>query len=384
MCRLTVFIVAACALMVGLSVCCPQRRYHVGSDTKTWDQARQYCQSNFTDLVSVRSEAEMLTVTALISRVSGYWFWLGLRRNTTNLPWEWSTGEAFQYSNWRNGEPFVKADCGAMDPIGEWAAGSHDIYLNFICMAGPSAQCGQREYFLVHTVKNADEAREHCRSLYTDLVSITSQDVLLDIEQLMNKTTSNIDYWIGLRRDDGSWGWGNRETFSYSNWGAGQPGSNGTCVTIKTSQLNFGEWMVDNCTDNKEFICYKDLQNTTTVLSDSQNSPTTGPAASQIPDGGEQSQQPSTMGGTSPQASSPGHSSSWLPGTSPAVTDNMAIGRVKLTAPRGMNLEDPKVSEAILEQIREHFSKNFPMEDVKMRWRKQNGEIFHKDEEEEE
>ncbi|MGH0155952.1 UNVERIFIED_CONTAM: hypothetical protein FKN15_058932 [Acipenser sinensis] len=77
----------------------------------------------------------MLAVTALISRVSDYWFWLGLRRNTTNLPWEWSTGEAFQYSNWRTGEPFVKADCGAMDPIGQWAADSHDIYLNFICMA---------------------------------------------------------------------------------------------------------------------------------------------------------------------------------------------------------------------------------------------------------
>ncbi|XP_033912006.1 E-selectin-like [Acipenser ruthenus] len=63
-----------------------------------------------------------------------------------------------------------------------------------------------------------------------------------------------------------------------------------------------------------------DPQDTTTVQSDSQNSPTTGPAASQTPDGGEQSQQPSTMGGTSPRASSPGHSSSWLPGTSPAVT----------------------------------------------------------------
>ncbi|MGH0165625.1 UNVERIFIED_CONTAM: hypothetical protein FKN15_074354 [Acipenser sinensis] len=68
------------------------------------------------------------------------------------------------------------------------------------------------------------------------------------------------------------------------------------------------------------FFSPADSQNTTTVQSDSKSSPTTGPAASQTPDGGEQSQQPSTMGGTSPRASSPGHSSSWLSGTSPAVT----------------------------------------------------------------
>ncbi|MGH0136354.1 UNVERIFIED_CONTAM: hypothetical protein FKN15_060782 [Acipenser sinensis] len=34
--------------------------------------------------------------------------------------------------------------------------------------------------------------------------------------------------------------------------------------------------------------------------------------------------------------------------------------------------------------IREHLSKNFPMDGVNLRWRKQDGEIFHKEEEEEE
>ncbi|MGH0154800.1 UNVERIFIED_CONTAM: hypothetical protein FKN15_027598 [Acipenser sinensis] len=62
----------------------------------------------------------------------------------------------------------------------------------------------------------------------------------------------------------------------------------------------------------------------------------------------------------------------------------MATAGIKLNVPKGLNLEDPKVSEAILEQIREHFSKNFPMDGVNLRWRKQDGEIFHKEEEEEE
>ncbi|MGH0146237.1 UNVERIFIED_CONTAM: hypothetical protein FKN15_021945 [Acipenser sinensis] len=188
----------------------------------------------------------MLAVKALISRVSDYTFWLGLRRNTVSSPWEWSTGVAFQYSKWLSWEPDANGDCGAMIPTGEWGAEPCAGTQCFVCMAGPSTLCGQREYFLVHTVKNADEAREHCRSLYTDLVSITSQDVLLDIEQLMNKTTSNIDYWIGLRRDD--------------------------------------------------------LQNPITVQSGFKSSPTTRPASSQI-----QSKQPSTMGSTSPPAAMGGY-----------------------------------------------------------------------------
>ncbi|XP_058866956.1 macrophage mannose receptor 1-like isoform X1 [Acipenser ruthenus] len=376
MCSLAFLVMSACTLIGGLSVCCPQRRYHVVRDVMTWDQARQHCQSNFIDLVSVPSEEEMLAVKALISRVSEYTFWLGLRRNTVSSPWEWSTGVAFQYSKWLSWEPDANGDCGVMIPTGEWGAEPCGNPQCFVCLAGPSALCGQREYFLVHTVKNADEAREHCRSLYTDLVSITSQDVLLDIEQLMNKDTSNTDYWIGLRRDGGSWSWGNGETFNYSNWGGFQLVRNGTCVTIKTSDWNFGTWQENNCNDINKFICYKDIQDTTTVQfdssqtedgeqqsqhpstmaspsppaaaggyrvkwlvygqgyviistdpqdtttvqSDSQSSPTTGATTSQTPDGGEQSQQPSTMDSTSPRASSPGHSSSWLPGTSPAVT----------------------------------------------------------------
>ncbi|XP_058864827.1 lithostathine-1-like [Acipenser ruthenus] len=255
MCSLAFLIVSACALMVSLSVCCPQRRYHVVRDVMTWDQARQHCQSNFIDLVSVRSEEEMQAVKALISRVSDYCFLLGLRRNTVHWPWKWSTGEAFQYNNWASQEPPAVGECVAMNPSGVWLTGPCDYPISFVCLAGPSALCGQREYFLVHSVKNADEAREHCRSLYTDLVSITSQDVLLDIEQLMNKTTSNTDYWIGLRRDGGSWGWGNGETFSYSNWG--ETWSTSDCVTLKTSDWNFGAWQMNNCSDNNKFICYK-------------------------------------------------------------------------------------------------------------------------------
>ncbi|MGH0163494.1 UNVERIFIED_CONTAM: hypothetical protein FKN15_045055 [Acipenser sinensis] len=115
-------------------------------------------------------------------------------------------------------------------------------------------------YTLIEELKTWTEAQQYCREHHTDLVSTKSAS---ENEDLVKKAQGK-PFWIG-----------------------NQP----------------------------------DPQNTTTVQSDSHSSPTTGPATSQTPDGGEQSQQPSTIGSTSPQASSPGHSSSWLPGNSPAVTE---------------------------------------------------------------
>ncbi|MGH0181010.1 UNVERIFIED_CONTAM: hypothetical protein FKN15_005023 [Acipenser sinensis] len=306
MCSLAFLIVSACALIRGLSVCCPQRRYHVVYDVMTWDQARQHCQSNFIDLVNVPSEEEMQAVKALISWVSEYTFWLGLRRNTVSSPWEWSTGVAFQYSNWLSREPDANGECGTMIPTGEWGAEPCADLHSFVCladlqdtttvqfdssqtedgeqqsqhpstMASPSPPAAAvtlvpEELHLISDSMVWPEAWQYCRDHYTDLVSLTSLAAQNRVSELVRNSTAS-RFWIGLHR-----------TVVYDNW----------------------YWVADP-------------QNTTTVQSDSQNSPTTGPAASQTQDGGEQSQLPSTMGSTS-RASSPWHSISWLSGTSPAVT----------------------------------------------------------------
>ncbi|KAK1155247.1 macrophage mannose receptor 1-like [Acipenser oxyrinchus oxyrinchus] len=175
-------------------------------------------------------------------------------------------------------------------------------------------------YTLIEELKTWTEAQQYCREHHTDLVSIKSAS---ENEDLVKKAQGK-PFWIGLFNEP--WKWSHQgDNYTFHNWASTQSNNFGgaqKCVEIgvRHGAINSqGEWEDLVCNEKKAFMCY---------------------------------------------------------------TDHMAIGRVKFTAPRGMNPEDPKVSEAILEQIREHLSKSTPMGGVKLRWRKQNGEIFHKDEEE--
>ncbi|MGH0179646.1 UNVERIFIED_CONTAM: hypothetical protein FKN15_008676 [Acipenser sinensis] len=207
-------------------------------------------------------------------------------------------------------------------------------------LCGPAANQIRKHVFVPITL-SWSQAQTYCREQHTDLATVCSQE---EAEQLLTLSELSLidSAWIGLYRDDTkNWQWSNSDDVIYSNWNTGEPNNvfgveNCAIMSLRNSLfLSRGKWVDVVCSGILPFFCYEDLEPT---------SP------------------PSTL----------------------VSQDHMAIGRVKLTAPKGMNLEDPKVSEAILEQIREHLSKNFPMEDVKMRWRKKNGEIFHKDEEEEE
>ncbi|MGH0166908.1 UNVERIFIED_CONTAM: hypothetical protein FKN15_003154 [Acipenser sinensis] len=107
------------------------------------------------------------------------------------------------------------------------------------------------------TIHLTNGARRQTRQYHTDLVSITSKDVFLDIEQLTTKNTEP-DHWIGLRKNTatGSWFWENGETFNYTYWKSDEP-KNELCTVLKTNGNDFENWIVDNCDKVKSFICYK-------------------------------------------------------------------------------------------------------------------------------
>ncbi|MGH0143134.1 UNVERIFIED_CONTAM: hypothetical protein FKN15_053227 [Acipenser sinensis] len=227
---------------------------------------------------------------------------------------------------WSNGGDVIYSNwtsqlfCASVSSSGEWRDSVCKEKKPFMCY-NETSNIAER-YTLIEDLKNWTEAQQYCREHHTDLVSIKNAS---ENEDLVKKAQGKT-FWIGLFNEP--WKWSHKgDNYTFQNWASTQPnntGGNEKCVvkdvTNGASQSR-GEWNDVECSLKLPFFCFD---------------------------------------------------------------DHMAILRVKLTAPRGMNLEDPKVSEAILEQIREHLSKSSPMDGVKLRWRKQDGEIFHKDEEEEE
>ncbi|MGH0154453.1 UNVERIFIED_CONTAM: hypothetical protein FKN15_027067 [Acipenser sinensis] len=267
-----------------------------------------------------------------------------------------------------------------------------------------------RKLLFVEAEKSWSEAQSYCRERYTDLVTVDSQDeaeLLFIAEHSLNDAA-----WIGLYCDTQNWQWSNSDDVilqveeSESNMTVKEEdaftlGCSVSSQSSKDSRFSVSWYVISS--ENPERECVFSIGHDN-VFGNGNCSSSEGQGPGSRLQFERTSAESYSLTIQKARLSDSGNyycqveewlldpRNAWyhLAEANSGVTvvsvleqDNMAIGRVKFTSPRGVNLEDPKVSEAILEQIREYFSKKFPMEGVNMRWRKQDGEIFHKDVEEE-
>ncbi|XP_067336629.1 C-type mannose receptor 2-like [Channa argus] len=99
----------------------------------TWPQAQKYCRTHYTDLASVRNQAENQMIAQQVP--SGKTVWIGLYRDT----WSWSDGSDVSFRYWRqdtvepNGkgyEPCVTID---FSTNGYWEDWPCDYKKEFFC-----------------------------------------------------------------------------------------------------------------------------------------------------------------------------------------------------------------------------------------------------------
>ncbi|XP_069498767.1 E-selectin-like [Ambystoma mexicanum] len=88
--------------------------YHVSSEAMPWEQARAFCQKNYTDLVAIQNRMEIEYLNATIQYNPAY-YWIGIRKLGGQWTWVGTnktlTDEAV---NWGKGEPNnrnKKEDC---------------------------------------------------------------------------------------------------------------------------------------------------------------------------------------------------------------------------------------------------------------------------------
>jgi hypothetical protein len=79
--------------------------YKLFQNPKTWTEARSHCKSLGGYLVTVTSKEEQKFLFNQILRYSKKDIWAGATDKDEAGNWKWITGEKFDYTNWKRGEP---------------------------------------------------------------------------------------------------------------------------------------------------------------------------------------------------------------------------------------------------------------------------------------
>ncbi|XP_045577440.1 putative C-type lectin domain family 20 member A isoform X2 [Salmo salar] len=306
-------------------------QYHLITNNMNWTDAQSYCRAHYTDLATVD---DMEDQNRLITSVSSYnyWFWIGLNMGDS-MKWHWSLADKrfyregeTEFRNWDTATP-QNGNCALMSTSGLWNNTSCDDQHHFICYDGK--QVTNLTHILIQEYKTWIDAQSYCRQHHTDLVSVRNQTENTEIEKKIS--LRGLPVWIGLFQD--SWIWSDQSDSSFRNWWSKWISTDQyfNCTLVSSNRsYYYTEWVYDPCDLFFPFICYS-------------------PAV-------ETSEKPQLK---------------------------RQVVRVKMTPKdRNLNLSDPTVQDAILQEIRNKLKEQGLPADTKVTWKKQpDGKVFHKDEE---
>uniref|UniRef100_A0AAQ5XVJ5 C-type lectin domain-containing protein n=1 Tax=Amphiprion ocellaris TaxID=80972 RepID=A0AAQ5XVJ5_AMPOC len=115
---------------------------------------------------------------------------------------------------------------------------------------------GISKYILVKSQMSWYQAKNYCRSNYTDLASVRNTSENSNIKSLVSKDT-----WIGLYRNFWS-SWSDQTPVTFTNWNQSQPDNNGNTVASCTAISPYtGRWWDVQCYMKRYFICQSVFKN---------------------------------------------------------------------------------------------------------------------------
>ncbi|CAK6982039.1 macrophage mannose receptor 1-like, partial [Scomber scombrus] len=197
----------------------------------SWTEAQSYCRANYTDLATVRNEAENQEVKNL---TDGEKVWIGLFRDS----WKWSDGSNSSFRYWASGEPHNnvgKEDCVAVNfnHSGGWEDWNCGYNKPFICSKDVT-------FILITRPMSWTEAQSYCRANYTDLATVRNEAENQEVKNLAGGQS----VWIGLFRDSWKWSDGSNSFFRY--WVSGEPNNyrgKKACVAMNFHRSGrWGDW----------------------------------------------------------------------------------------------------------------------------------------------
>ncbi|XP_061778196.1 macrophage mannose receptor 1 [Nerophis ophidion] len=253
----------------------------VGADRKTWQDARQHCQDQGGNLVSVLNEREQAFLTTQLLAYNDD-LWIGMNDVNWEMRFVWTDGKGVAYTNWAKGHPTSTPDgrsaftdeavfdcviiVGSVSKrMGLWKVEDCNIHHGFICKRNLDSQIavaatqaskafyklGNDSYKLVTQNMRWDEARRQCQADDADLASILSPVAQAYITLQIAKHQEPI--WIGLNSNvtGGRFRWVDNWLLSFTQWGIDEPKSNYGCVYVDVDK----SWKTGPCSDTYYSLC---------------------------------------------------------------------------------------------------------------------------------
>ncbi|XP_062380814.1 C-type mannose receptor 2-like [Sardina pilchardus] len=297
-------------------VSCHPHQYSFVSINKTWTEAQAYCKERWGTLATATSAGDMELLTkAATDEGHGGDFWIGLYNS-----WQWSLAGNDDYSKEAEFQNWG------------WDEPHYDKKENCTVIEAPTGKwqdwpCETNFTFVCYDQGKSDPyipvatplswslAQNYCRTHHTDLAVITDE---AQNQQVKNKV-SGLSWqftWIGLFRH--GWRWSDTTGTTFNNWTFSQPvNGEGTCGSV--SMGDSGIVKNRQCYIQMPFVCcYKGVV-------------------------------------------------------------RKQIVRVKIRSESNVDMNNPALHTAIMEQIQQKLLKGKQQpSDIRLTWMKQyDGQIFH-------
>ncbi|KAM9496178.1 secretory phospholipase A2 receptor-like [Clarias gariepinus] len=209
------------------------------TDTKSWNDAQQYCQKNYRDLAIVTNAEENLRLYTSIQNKDNTW--IGLYKHDEN--WLWSDKTQNDYFPWGS---FIQSrdysqGCAEIQQY-IWNVEDCDHEQSFVC------------YMFLVLVKEKmtwEEAFKYCKVNYTGLASLKFPSQVLAAEVESNQSqTDNV--WTDLRFLDGKWFWLSQGEL----WNLRLPSCPAPPYRCGARNIKTHIWENRDCNEKLNFLCY--------------------------------------------------------------------------------------------------------------------------------
>ncbi|KAA0716159.1 C-type lectin domain family 10 member A MMGL [Triplophysa tibetana] len=232
--------------LYGLASCVIKQHYFINQE-KTWDEAQQYCKTNYHHLSTFINEIEeQQFLQDAVNQTSHAW--VGLYKESEI--WTWTTGGVATRISWNPGRPDDDHCVSLGIPYKKLFDKPCTYLRTFFCM-------NVSEIVLVDQSESWEGALDYCRHHHDDLASLSSNRSMTDA--LSKITGAQTQYvWIGLRFLAGRWFWISGDDLIFKVWSSDEqlqcPAQNQRCAAL---DKNTKTWTPRDCEEKLNFLCFE-------------------------------------------------------------------------------------------------------------------------------